>query len=213
VASFTNNSIVANLLTGLAAGSYSLTVTNSNKLTAGFSVTIGAIGPTGPQGAQGPQGPTGPQGPLGAQGVQGPQGAQGPPGPSGPSHAYSASCLLPSCAAIAPGGGFTVVISLGLPAGLYVVAGKTVLSVPGSQSPGAAALCQVLLQSAGTILDVSGGGTPGGGEYAWGSEVSTLSTVDLSSPDTVVFQCLGPEGVGAFFQNSQLVATLVGAIN
>lgn len=44
--SFTNRSIVAQLPTGLAAGSYSLIVTNNAKQTGSFNVTIGAVGPS-----------------------------------------------------------------------------------------------------------------------------------------------------------------------
>ena len=61
--SFTNQTVLANLLTGLKAGSYRLSLTNSNIQTATFTVTIGAVGPPGPQGPIGPQGPTGAQGP------------------------------------------------------------------------------------------------------------------------------------------------------
>ena len=65
---------------GFAAGSYSLTVTNSNSQSAAFSVTIGAVGPTGPHGPAGPAGAQGPAGPTGAQGPAGPQGPPGAPG-------------------------------------------------------------------------------------------------------------------------------------
>jgi hypothetical protein len=69
---FTNHTAVAQLPTGFAPGSYSLTVTNSNSQKATLSVTLGAVGPTGPQGPMGPQGATGPQGPAGPTGPQGP---------------------------------------------------------------------------------------------------------------------------------------------
>jgi len=46
--SFTNKKVVAALPAGFAAGSYSLTVTNSNSQTGTFAVTLGAVGPTGP---------------------------------------------------------------------------------------------------------------------------------------------------------------------
>jgi len=83
VVSFTNQSAVANMLAGLKAGSYRLSLTNSSSETAIFTVTIGAVGPQGPTGPTGPPGPTGPQGSPGATGPQGPTGATGPQGPQG----------------------------------------------------------------------------------------------------------------------------------
>jgi hypothetical protein len=104
--SFTDHSAVAQLPTGFAAGSYSLTVANSDSQTATFSVTLGSVGPAGPAGPQGltgaagPTGATGPQGPAGPQGNTGPQGVQGPAGPAGPSHAYSSSLVCTDCTGI-----------------------------------------------------------------------------------------------------------------
>src|ERR1017187_745536 len=86
--SFTNQTIVAQLPAGFAAGSYSLSVTNSVPQTGTFSVTLGAVGPTGPTGPQGPAGPAGPQGPAG------PAGAQGPVGPAGPAGAPGTAAIL-----------------------------------------------------------------------------------------------------------------------
>ena len=79
--------IVANMPSGLAPGSYILTVTPNRNLPAIFVVTNGEVGPQGPMGltgAQGPQGNTGAQGPQGNTGPQGPQGNTGPQGPQGP---------------------------------------------------------------------------------------------------------------------------------
>src|SRR5580700_6788844 len=59
LASFTDQVAVATLPAGFAAGSYSVTVTNSNSQTAALSVTLGAVGPVGPIGPAGPQGPSG----------------------------------------------------------------------------------------------------------------------------------------------------------
>ena len=78
--SFTNQSVVATLPVGFAAGSYSLAVSNSNNQTAAFVVAVGAVGPVGPAGPAGPQGVAGPAGP---QGPTGSQGAAGPAGPAG----------------------------------------------------------------------------------------------------------------------------------
>ena len=73
----TNTKIVAHLPGGVTAGTFNLTVTNSenNKFT--FDVTYGSTGPEGPaghNGAQGAQGPSGPAGPAGPTGPQGPSG-------------------------------------------------------------------------------------------------------------------------------------------
>jgi hypothetical protein len=63
--------IVADLPTGLAAGTYRLIVNNGSATPGVFDVTNGAVGP---------QGPAGPQGPIGATGATGPMGPQGPAG-------------------------------------------------------------------------------------------------------------------------------------
>jgi hypothetical protein len=68
--SSSSTKIVADLPTGLTAGSFRLSVG-----TLVFDVTNGAVGPAGPAG------PTGPQGATGPAGLQGPSGPQGPPGP------------------------------------------------------------------------------------------------------------------------------------
>jgi len=72
--------ITAALPTGLVAGTYRLSVIDSDKKVAVFDVTLGAVGPVGPPG---PQGPPGLQGQAGRSGPQGPQGVQGPAGPPG----------------------------------------------------------------------------------------------------------------------------------
>jgi hypothetical protein len=91
--SFTNHNVVAKLPAGLAAGSYSLDVTNSDKETATIGVTLGEVGPVGPQGPAGPAGVPGPAGPTGAQGPAGPQGIQGVPGTPGSPAILSGWCV------------------------------------------------------------------------------------------------------------------------
>ncbi len=82
--SSTNTTVVANLPTTLAPGSYLMAITNSQRSTFPFVVTYGAVGPQGPIGPQGLQGPAGPTGPTGQQGLPGATGATGPQGPPGP---------------------------------------------------------------------------------------------------------------------------------
>lgn len=81
---FTDATVVANLPTGLAPGSYTLTVDTSTGKTATFIVAYGATGPQGPIGPVGPMGPMGLPGPAGSQGPQGAAGATGAQGPAGP---------------------------------------------------------------------------------------------------------------------------------
>jgi hypothetical protein len=119
LASFTNQRLVATLPAGFAAGSYSLSVTNSNGQAATLSVTVGAVGPAGPQGPAGAQGPSGPAGPTGPQGVAGPTGPQGPVGPTGatgpqgpPGNPGTGAIFLLSVGMPGNGGPFTVYSNL-----------------------------------------------------------------------------------------------------
>jgi hypothetical protein len=86
--SFSNAEIVATLPAKTPAGTYTLTVVNSEGGSTVFDLTYGATGPQGPmgpQGAAGAKGPAGAQGTPGTQGAAGPQGSQGVVGPAGPS--------------------------------------------------------------------------------------------------------------------------------
>jgi hypothetical protein len=75
--SFNDSEIVATLPASTPAGTFTLTVQNSEGKGCAFDVTYGAAGP------QGPAGTAGPRGPQGAQGLNGPAGATGPQGPKG----------------------------------------------------------------------------------------------------------------------------------
>lgn len=97
VASFSNTQIVATLPKGLAAGTFDLTVTNSQGSSVDFNLTYGATGaqgPAGPAGAAGPQGPAGPAGATGATGATGPRGLTGAPGAPGPEGANGTSFVF-----------------------------------------------------------------------------------------------------------------------
>lgn len=97
VASFSNTQIVATLPTGLAAGTFNLTVTNSQGNSVDFNLTYGATGPqgaAGPAGAAGPQGPAGAAGATGATGATGPRGLTGAPGAPGPAGANGTSFIF-----------------------------------------------------------------------------------------------------------------------
>ncbi len=83
VDSFTNTAIVATLPTGTTAGTYTLTVTNSQGVAGQLDLTYGAVGPQGPAGPAGATGAKGATGATGPAGPTGPTGAQGPAGPAG----------------------------------------------------------------------------------------------------------------------------------
>lgn len=197
--SFTNQTVLANMLTGLRAGSYRLTITNSSSQMATFTVALGAVGPAGPQGPQGPTGATGAQGPqgstgaTGAQGPQGPQGAQGPPGLS--THAYSCP---PSCT-VNPG----PVATLTLPAGSYAVMSKVIFETGAGTGT---VTCTLNVEGIGTI-DTSTSGFPGYGATPT-LLLSNLATATLPSAGTLDLACSGGSVL-----SYQLVAVLVGGIN
>ena len=191
--SFTNQGAVASLPSDLGPGSYLLTVSNSQKLTGSFAVTLGAAGP---QGTPGPQGPAGPQGTPGSPGSPGAPGAPGPPGPVGPSHAYSASG---QSVQISPGEAVTL-LSVTVPEGSYVVNAKVAWMSGGSIT----LKCQLLMQSSSAVLDNTMGVF---------SPLVNLATVQLPSADTIFLQCSSGSQFGASASDYQLVATQVGGIN
>ena len=87
VTSFSNTQIIATLPSGIAPGTFNLTLTNSAGNSVEFDMSYGAIGPQGPAGAAGPAGAQGPAGLTGpcrsAAGPRGLTGAPGAPGPAG----------------------------------------------------------------------------------------------------------------------------------
>lgn len=85
--SFSNTQVVATLPSGIAPGTFNLTLTNSSGNSIDFDMTYGATGPQGPAGAAGPVGAQGPAGQVGATGSQGPRGLTGAPGAPGPAGA------------------------------------------------------------------------------------------------------------------------------
>jgi hypothetical protein len=111
----TNTQIVAYLPGGIAAGTFSLAVTNSANNTFTFDVTYGAVGP---------QGPVGPAGAPGAQGPSGPSGPAGPTGPQGQSGILSSTGFSLTMVTL-PLNEVANVAALRLPnAGTYVIGGQ-----------------------------------------------------------------------------------------
>ncbi|MGC1363209.1 MAG: IPT/TIG domain-containing protein [Silvibacterium sp.] len=133
----TNTKIVAHLPSGVAAGTFNLTVTNSEANKFVFDVTYGATGP---------EGPAGPKGATGAQGVAGPSGPTGPTGPQGPQGevlSYSANGVL--VATMGQSWGRFSVATLKNP-GTYILSGQVM--VRNEQSYIATVYC--------TVMDASG---------------------------------------------------------
>ena len=85
IAASSNTSITANLPSGIAAGTYRLSIQSDNYRIANqqFAVVIGSVGPAGAQGPAGPQGPAGAAGTVGPAGATGATGATGAAGPAG----------------------------------------------------------------------------------------------------------------------------------
>lgn len=120
--------------------------------------TSGANGANGPNGANGAEGVQGSKGATGSQGVQGPIGLEGPQGTPGsngtngtdgtiaPLSATQGLTVLPTTPSTSPPA--TVVVSLVVPAGNYVVMAKTQLF-----QTGAGDSVECLLKSGGTIID------------------------------------------------------------
>jgi len=143
--SFTNAEIVATLPAKTPAGTYTLTVVNSEGGSTVFDLTYGAEGPQGPMGPQGAAGAKGPAGLQGAQGAQGPAGVQGPTGPTGPEGppgvlSSSANGVLSSVVPVGAWGRFSVAV-LKNP-GTYILTGQLVV-VNELEKP-AVVVCKVL---------------------------------------------------------------------
>jgi hypothetical protein len=79
----TATQIVASVPAGIAAGTFNVSVTNSQGNSGTIDITYGATGPQGPAGPAGAPGPAGPAGATGATGPRGSAGAPGAPGASG----------------------------------------------------------------------------------------------------------------------------------
>jgi len=91
---------------------------------AGSPGPTGATGQAGPSGAPGPSGVAGPTGPAGPTGAPGPTGPTGPRGPSDVISALTAGPQVLCCNGDEPDGVATL---FQVPAGSYLVTGKTVV--------------------------------------------------------------------------------------
>jgi hypothetical protein len=149
------------------------------------------IGPQGPAGPQGPTGATGPAGPTG------PTGPQGPAGADGIGHAY-----VNNSDSVSLDNSFPVVASVTVPAGNYLIFGKTWLfNGDGSEQDGK---CR-LSTGDSTMVRLGGSGS------AFSLSVSVQDTA-LNIPDgtTITMNCATFNGAA---RTSKMTAIAVNAIN
>jgi hypothetical protein len=156
------------------------------------------IGPQGPQGIPGMQGPTGAVGPAGPTGPTGPEGAAGA---NGVGHAYV--FVTPSDSLVSLDNSFPTVASVTVPAGSYLIFGKTWLqNTDGSDQDG---ICNL---STGDHTRVRLGGYNSAGYFQ--SVVVQDTVVNVTDGTTISMTCATYNG-GA--ENSKLTAIAVDAIN
>lgn len=166
---------------------------------------------TGPQGPPGPSGPSGPPGPQGAPGATGDRGVPGPSGPTGPAGTPGVSDGY-----LAYHDGFielrdfspTVVVTLHLPAGSYVITGKASLD-NGDGSDPQDGTCSL---STGDVTRVRLGENSSTGGSGESHELSVVveDIAVLPSPGTITMSCATFRG-GAV--SSRMTAVQVGAIH
>ncbi len=189
-----------------------VTNTNSEPSTSNFLWLLlaaqGAAGPAGLPGAQGSPGAAGaqgPAGPTGSTGPTGPAGPAGPPGANGISHAYMARSTV---ASMLTSSGIDV-ISVTVPAGTYVIWGKTWLqnldTLPGPAS------CTLSTGSDVTRVILLGTGSVGGDKMA----VSVQDSATFAQTTTINLSCrhddLNNRGTSA--NDAVLTALPVDALN
>jgi hypothetical protein len=168
------------------------------------SLNFNQTGPVGPQGIQGIQGVPGADGTDGTDGTNGKDGQNGAPGATGPaglSHAYHSSTF----SSYFNNGVATVVLSLSVPAGSYVVNSK--LSVNNQDGDYQSATCD--LKAAGSledfvIMDLSANGDPG-----FLVDVPLQAVAQLPQGGIIDVACRTYRGV----VRGQLTALAVGAVN
>jgi hypothetical protein len=148
-------------------------------------------GPRGETGAAGPQGPAGargPQGEVGPKGDPGPQGPQGEPGGLSAMHAASGHAFL-------NGANYTVVTTLALPAGRFLLTGKG--QALNQQASSEEVSCNVY-DSSGNHLDASTTTVPRA-SLIEASSYGTLAfqrPVHLSQPKSIRVECISGDGIG-----------------
>ena len=148
--------------------------------------------------AGGTKGDTGQTGPVGATGAAGPQGPQGPSGPSGSNGADGATGAAGTSAAfiarhdafVAVGTSATTVVTLDLPAGLYALFGKVV--VTNNDSSPQSVTCS-LSTGESALVRLNGYDTNGTGISTdfYSQDVTVQDLLSLANPGTVALTCNG----------------------
>lgn len=173
----------------------------------------GLPGATGSQGTQGPRGAQGPEGTPGAPGQQGPQGppgAAGQQGPAGPSNTFATTA---SGYTLLSASSETTVMSETVPAGSYVISGKTDLD--NAAAAVRLAVCQLAVPS-GPLPNTRSAAALGAiADAGYIQAVALQGTVTVASTTTVSIQCEGAVSNGdvAAGNDSELTLIHVGAIN
>jgi hypothetical protein len=140
----------------------------------------------------GPQGPAGPQGATGATGPAGPTGPTGPQGPAGVGHAYVDS----NDSVVTLDSSSPVVASVTVPAGSYLIFGKTNLFNNDGSDQGAN--CKL---STGNIARTRLGASPNG------QATVSLQDTALNVPDaTMITMTCGTFNGGAEYTNLTVIA-------
>jgi len=165
----------------------------------------GQAGPVGATGAPGPQGPQGPQGASGQNGADGATGAAGATGPAGASAAFIAR----HDAFVAVGTSATTVVTLDLPAGLYALFGKVV--VTNNDSSPQSVTCS-LSTGESALVRLNGYDTNGTGISTdfYSQDVTVQDLLSLTNPGTVSLTC---NGYGASATSAKITAIQVGSLN
>ena len=147
---------------------------------------------------------------MGSQGSQGPMGAQGPMGPSDvytfyPGTSASTAICVGQCAGFG-----TDIMSMTLPAGLYLVTAKQVIT---GGSPASLTVCY--LRSGQTVIDIAAGNVPGSGPAMHHIPSYMQSPVAVGAPTTFTVSCSnnGTSGWSASIQNFSMAALQTGAIH
>jgi hypothetical protein len=170
---------------------------------------------SGPAGLGGPAGPAGPAGLAGVAGPQGPQGPMGPQGPGGPGDAFTFESSsvkdIPT--------DYTVLTSLFLPAGKYVVLGNVVVEHLAASRMGLPVLCVLGGGNAGFSVPYGARLDPFDSATSRGASAATIPltlATELSAPGVVTLECqtnTGPGGPTAVADRLSLTAIQVGSIS
>lgn len=168
------------------------------------SLNFNQTGPQGPQGIQGVQGLAGVDGTDGLDGTDGTDGTNGAPGATGPaglSHVYSDSTFQSYFSNSAE----TVVLSVSVPAGAYVVNSK--VSVNNQDSDSQSASCY--LKVGGSLEDFINLDLSANGDQGFTIDAPLQAVVRPQQATSIAVSCSSYRGV----VRGQLSALAVAAVN